>query len=72
MQKRNRYHWLRVVIGGVFGAIVVVVLFHLFGSLFGPLYQSEDESARNFVTFLACLFLGIVSGALFAYKYTVK
>ncbi|EKM17721.1 putative membrane protein [Vibrio harveyi] len=56
----------------MFGAIVVVVLFHLFGSLFGPLYQSEDESARNFVIFLACLFLGIVSGALFAYKYTVK
>ena len=68
MQKLRRYWCLRVVVGGACGTIIVIVVFILIGSLFGPLYQSEEESSRNFVIFLISLFLGTGSGALFAYK----
>ena len=40
----------------------------LIGALFGPLYQGEDESTRNFKIFLGVFVLSLVAGGLISNK----
>lgn len=50
-----------VVPWGVGAVLLCWALFYVAGALFGPLYQGEDESTRNFKLFiLASLVSGIV------------
>lgn len=54
----------------VFGVLASACLVYLsalaIGALFGPLYQSEDESIRNFKIFLALLAAGVIGGGYLA------
>lgn len=55
------------VLGGIiFGALCIGVAW-LLGSLFGPLYQGEEESTRNFKIFLFALLTSIVIGAIIGF-----
>ena len=50
-------------LAGSLGALALVVLiFYLAGAIWGPLFEGEDESARNFKIFLACGVAGLVLG----------
>lgn len=37
------------------------------GALWGPLYQGEDESTRNFKIFLVVFFVFVCAGAIFGF-----
>lgn len=63
---------LKIIAGGLLGAVFVILAAYLIGRLFGPLYNSEDESARNFKLFLLILVGGIGAGALLAHRCTSK
>ncbi len=55
------------ILGGIlFGALCIGVTW-LLGSLFGPLYQGEEESTRNFKIFLFALLASIVIGAILGF-----
>lgn len=55
-----------VVLWGVGALLLCWTLFYAAGALFGPLYQGEDESTRNFKLFilasLVSCFIGIIAG----------
>ncbi|ARR06152.1 hypothetical protein Vc3S01_1390 [Vibrio campbellii] len=63
---------IKIIAGGLLGAVFVILAAYLIGSLFGPLYNSEDESARNFKLFLLILVGGIGAGALLVHRCTSK
>lgn len=63
---------IKIIAGGLLGAVFVILVAYLIGSLFGPLYNSEDESARNFKFFLLILVGGIGVGALLVHRCTSK
>jgi len=55
------------VLGSItFGALCIGAAW-LLGSLFGPLYQGEEESTRNFKIFLFALLTSIVIGAIIGF-----
>lgn len=58
------------IIGAVLLGGICIALTWILGTLFGPLYQGEEESTRNFKIFLyvfiACALGGAVSGYFFA------
>lgn len=63
---------IKIIAGGLLGAVFVILAAYLIGSLFGPLYNSEDESARNFKFSLLILVGGIGVGALLVHRCTSK
>ncbi len=59
-------------IGSVLMGAICIALAWIVGAIFGPLYQGEDESTRNFKIFIA-VFLGfIVLGSGIGFKYAKK
>ncbi len=42
------------------------------GAVFGPMYQGEDESTRNFKIFLGVFLLSIILGAISGFVYGKK
>ncbi len=63
---------IKIIAGGLLGAVFVILAAYLIGNLFGPLYNSEDESARNFKLFLLLLVGGIGTEALLVHRCTSK
>ena len=61
--------------GLLFGAICIVITW-LIGALFGPLYQGEEESSRNFKLFLfafsVSVIIGVIVGLLHGKKVSKK
>jgi membrane protein DedA with SNARE-associated domain len=54
-------------LGGIlFGAICISVTW-VIGALFGPLYQGEEESSRNFKIFLLAFLFFIILGAVLGF-----
>ena len=51
--------------GSLISALLIVGITWVIGALFGPLYQGEDESTRNFKIFLVIFVLSVVAGGLF-------
>lgn len=58
------------IIGAVLLGGICIAFTWIFGALFGPLYQGEEESTRNFKIFLfafiICIMSGIVGGYFFS------
>lgn len=59
---------LFIVTGMIVAGGICIGLTWLVGALFGPLYQGEDESTRNFKIFLGVFVLSLVSGGLISDK----
>jgi membrane protein DedA with SNARE-associated domain len=56
--------------GALAGALVVYALTFAVGWLFGPLYSSEDDMARNVKLYLGCsLIAALVGGCLAVRRY---
>jgi len=65
--------FIYITAGILLSAGVVISLTWLAGAMFGPLYQGEDESTRNFKIFLLVLLVSIIAGGIFGNKlYTTK
>jgi len=60
------------VLFAVIGLLLSIVLFYLAGSIWGPLYQGEDEAARNFKIFLLVSLGFIVVGGFAGYRVASK
>ena len=58
--------------GSLLSALVIVAITWIIGALFGPLYQGEDESTRNFRIFLAIFVLSVVAGGLVADRLFIR
>jgi len=58
------------ILGAVLLGGICIAFAWVLGALFGPLYQGEEESTRNFKIFLyvffACVLGGGISGYFFA------
>lgn len=52
----------------LFGAVCIGVAW-LIGAMFGPLYEGEEESTRNFKIFLLVFLASIVAGAVSGFIY---
>ena len=59
-------------LGALFFGGSCIGLTWLAGVLFGPLYQGEAESTRNFKIFLTALLISIIVGAISGYLYSKK
>ena len=62
--KRLLYIFAGMIIAGAIG----IGLTWLLGAFFGPLYQGEDESTRNFKVFLGAFIFFIVAGGVISNK----
>ena len=64
------------ILGGIIiGGGTCIGLTWLLGAFFGPLYQGEHESTRNFKIFLGAFILSIIAGGVISnnvYKRKVK
>lgn len=58
--------------GSFFLAVTCVGIFWIAGSLFGPLYQNEDEANRNFGIFVFAFILSIIIGGYLGFKIATK
>jgi len=63
---------LIIFLSGSVSALICIALFYLAGQMFGPLYQGEDESTRNFKVFLGALVLFIALGIWGGIRLTRK
>ncbi len=55
--------------GSLTMAVLCIAIAWGVGSLFGPLYQGEGESTKNFKVFLAFLFVFVSAGGIIGFKY---
>ena len=64
---------LLYIFGGMLiaGGICVGITWML-GASFGPLYQGEDESTRNFKIFLVAFILSLIAGGIISNKLYKK
>ena len=51
-------------LGALISGTLCVGIIWLLGALFDPLYQSEDESTRNFKIFLFAFLISVIAGAV--------
>ena len=63
---------LFIVIGSVIFGFICIGITWLIGSLFGPLYQGEGESTRNFKIFLVAFVLSLIAGGVSGYIMAKK
>lgn len=54
--------FIYILAGAVIAGAVCVGITWGIGALFGPLYQGEAESARNFKIFLAVFSISLIAG----------
>lgn len=55
----------------LFGFLAIAIAWGL-AAIFGPLYQSEDESTRNFKIFMLAFLVFVILGAAFGYRFSKK
>ncbi|QLE84480.1 hypothetical protein FLM48_04875 [Shewanella sp. Scap07] len=60
------------IVGGIIGFILTVGIFFLAGHFFGPLYQGEDEAARNVKVFLGVALCFIAVGFFIGHRLSNK
>ncbi|ARU28175.1 hypothetical protein [Cellvibrio sp. PSBB006] len=54
-------------LGGLVAGGLCIGVTWIIGALWGPLYQGEDESTRNFKIFLVIFFMSVCAGAIFGF-----
>ena len=64
--------FLYILTGMIVAGAICVGLTWLLGAFFGPLYQGEDESTRNFKIFLATFVVFIFAGGFVSNKLYKK
>lgn len=60
--------FLYILSGVIVAGAICVGLTWLLGAFFGPLYQGEDESTRNFKIFLGVFILSLIAGGMISNK----
>ena len=55
---------LIILLGMIVAGLICIGLAWMLGSFFGPLYQGEDESTRNFKIFLAVFSVFVIAGGV--------
>ena len=63
---------LLTILFAILGLLLSIGLFYLAGSIWGPLYQGEDEATRNFKIFLLVSLGFIVVGGFAGYRVANK
>ena len=61
-----------ILAGIIIGGGICIGLTWLLGAFFGPLYQGEDESTRNFKIFLGAFIIFVVAGGVISNKVYKK
>ena len=60
------------IVGSVIFGVICIGITWLIGSLFGPLYQGEGESTRNFKIFLVVFIVSIIAGGISGFILSKK
>lgn len=63
---------LFIIAGMIIAGGMCIGLTWLLGAFFGPLYQGEDESTRNFKIFLGVFILSLIAGGMISNKLYKK
>ena len=59
---------LYILVGMVIAGGICIGFAWMLGAFFGPLYQGEDESTRNFKIFLGAFVLSLIAGGMISNK----
>jgi hypothetical protein len=59
---------LYILVGMVIAGGICIGLAWMLGAFFGPLYQGEDESTRNFKIFLGAFVFSLIAGGVISNK----